>query len=258
MTDRAKKITELDTLTSPALVDLLIIEDDPSGTPITKKVTVNNLLNGGLINTSSLSTANTTKAGVIKVGDNLTVNASGFLSVNLSPYVNTAQLDSYAYVNTAQLSSNLSNYVNTAQLSSNLSNYVTGSDLSANLASYALSSDLSDYALANQHPVAVQRVLDDEIIAANTAAKFIFCDPNSVGANITVQLPNTGINDGREFIVKNINSGGNIVTVEVPGLQIEGLSGLESNVELSNTSYTGHWVWDELSTVYRAVNIYTP
>jgi len=36
MSDRAKKITELAALAAPAAEDLMVIVDDPSGTPITK------------------------------------------------------------------------------------------------------------------------------------------------------------------------------------------------------------------------------
>lgn len=44
MSDRAKKISELSALTAPAAEDLMVIVDDPSGTPTTKYVTVGNLL----------------------------------------------------------------------------------------------------------------------------------------------------------------------------------------------------------------------
>jgi hypothetical protein len=44
MSDRAKKITELSALAAPAAEDLMVIVDDPSGTPTTKYVTVGNLL----------------------------------------------------------------------------------------------------------------------------------------------------------------------------------------------------------------------
>lgn len=50
MSDRSKKVTELTTLTSPAGEDLLLIVDDPSGTPITKKVTVSNLFGNSTAN----------------------------------------------------------------------------------------------------------------------------------------------------------------------------------------------------------------
>jgi hypothetical protein len=50
MSDRAKKITELTALTAPVAVDLLVIVDDPTGTPITKYVTVGNLLGNAAAN----------------------------------------------------------------------------------------------------------------------------------------------------------------------------------------------------------------
>ena len=50
MSDRAKKISELTALTAPAAVDLLVIVDDPTGTPITKYVTVGNLFGNSSAN----------------------------------------------------------------------------------------------------------------------------------------------------------------------------------------------------------------
>lgn len=300
MTDRAKKITELTAVTAPASTDLLIIETDPSGSPVTKKITLQNLLNAGFITSNAYQVANTTSSGVIKVGDQLTINATGHLSANiniantisagiikvgdqltinatgfLNTNLNTANTISAGVIKvgnnvsvnaTGFLSVDLSSYVTSSDLSSNLSGYVTtstiastespgiiavGTNLSVNATGF-LNNDLVVPAYG------VQRVTTSGTTEANLQAKVIFCDPNAAGANITIQLPNTGILDGREYIVKNINDGGNIVTVEVPGLQIEGTAGLGSNAVLSNTAYTGHWVWDETSTVYRAINIYTP
>ena len=50
MSDRAKKITELTALTAPAAEDLVVIVDDPSGTPVTKYVTVGNLFGNAAAN----------------------------------------------------------------------------------------------------------------------------------------------------------------------------------------------------------------
>lgn len=50
MSDRAKKISELTALAAPAAEDLMVIVDDPSGTPITKYVTVGNLLGNASAN----------------------------------------------------------------------------------------------------------------------------------------------------------------------------------------------------------------
>lgn len=50
MSDRSKKISELTALSSPAGEDLLLIVDDPSGTPVTKKVTVSSLFGNSSAN----------------------------------------------------------------------------------------------------------------------------------------------------------------------------------------------------------------
>jgi hypothetical protein len=50
MADKALKISELTALTSISGGDLLVIVDDPSGTPTTKKVTVANLLGNSAAN----------------------------------------------------------------------------------------------------------------------------------------------------------------------------------------------------------------
>ena len=45
MADRAKKISELDSLAAVAGEDLLVIIDSPSSSPVTKKVSVNTFFN---------------------------------------------------------------------------------------------------------------------------------------------------------------------------------------------------------------------
>lgn len=70
MSDRAKKITELSALTAPAADDLLVIVDDVAGTPITKKVTVGNLLgntsaNVVIYNSTPANSSITVKKGTI-------------------------------------------------------------------------------------------------------------------------------------------------------------------------------------------------
>lgn len=46
-----KKVTQLTSLSTPASEDLLLIIDDPSGTPVSKQISVKNLA-GGLPNTA--------------------------------------------------------------------------------------------------------------------------------------------------------------------------------------------------------------
>jgi|TARA_R110000796_G_scaffold23112_4_gene66557 hypothetical protein len=61
-----KKVTALTSLTSPASEDMLMIIDSPSGTPVSKQITLKNLA-GGMPNTAISGTlsvsANTTVAG---------------------------------------------------------------------------------------------------------------------------------------------------------------------------------------------------
>lgn len=59
MANSPKAITELPALTTPAVGDLLVIVDDPSGTANTKKITVSTLFSNTpalAVNVSSLST----------------------------------------------------------------------------------------------------------------------------------------------------------------------------------------------------------
>ena len=62
-----KKVTALTSLTAPTSADLLMIIDDPSGTPVSKQVTLKNLA-GGMPNTAV--------SGTLIVSGNTTVNGS--------------------------------------------------------------------------------------------------------------------------------------------------------------------------------------
>ena len=71
MTDRAKKISELSSLVSPTGDDILLIVDNPAGTPVTKSVTVSNLLGNSSANvviygnTTPANSAITIKKGTL-------------------------------------------------------------------------------------------------------------------------------------------------------------------------------------------------
>lgn len=84
------KITELTAATTIANTDILVVVTDPSGSPTTKKITANNLVNS-LANATlrQLPYANSSSNGTIKVGTNLTINATGHLSVNSNISVNS-------------------------------------------------------------------------------------------------------------------------------------------------------------------------
>lgn len=63
-----KKVSELTALTSPIGEDLLLIVDDPSGTPVSKKVTLNSFFGS--------VAANTTMSGTLTATANVTVSGS--------------------------------------------------------------------------------------------------------------------------------------------------------------------------------------
>ena len=62
-----KKITQLTSLASPASEDLLLIVDNPSGTPTSKQISIKNLAAG---------MSNTAVSGTLTVSANTTLNGS--------------------------------------------------------------------------------------------------------------------------------------------------------------------------------------
>jgi len=68
MSDRAKKVTELSALTAPAADDLLLIIDDVAGTPITKKITLANVLGSSIANVVIFNTTPANSSITIKKG----------------------------------------------------------------------------------------------------------------------------------------------------------------------------------------------
>ena len=84
-----KKVSQLTALTSPIGEDLLLIVDDPGGTPVSKQVTLNSFFGTVAANTSHTgtlaATANVTVSGsntVISSNVNLTSTSAGNLKVS--------------------------------------------------------------------------------------------------------------------------------------------------------------------------------
>jgi len=82
MTDRAKKISELTVLTSASGDDLLVIVDDPSGTAVTKKITVSNLFGN--------SQANAVIYGATPANSSITIKQGTLLHDNNYLYIAVA------------------------------------------------------------------------------------------------------------------------------------------------------------------------
>ena len=79
-----KKVTQLTSLTSPVSEDLLLIIDDPSGTPVSKQISVKNLA-GALPNTS-VSTL-TTSANNTFAGSNTVVSSNVNITATRGPQI---------------------------------------------------------------------------------------------------------------------------------------------------------------------------
>lgn len=73
------KISELVAVSNVSSDDLLLVVNDPGGAPSTNKITIQNFANH-LVGMTRY--ANTTVSGVIKVGDNLYIDADGFLNAS--------------------------------------------------------------------------------------------------------------------------------------------------------------------------------
>jgi hypothetical protein len=70
-----KKVSQLTTLTSTTSEDLLLIIDDPNGTPVSKKITVKNLF-GNISSNVTIRSSNTV------VTSNLNLTTSSLMKVN--------------------------------------------------------------------------------------------------------------------------------------------------------------------------------
>jgi hypothetical protein len=82
MAGDTKKTSQLGIATTLANTDRVVVLTNPNSTAQTQTITVNNFI-------SSMRYANTSTAGVIKVGQNLTVNATGHLSSFYPAYANS-------------------------------------------------------------------------------------------------------------------------------------------------------------------------
>jgi hypothetical protein len=86
MADRAKKVSELTSLTAASGDDLLLIVDDPSGTPATKSITVNALFAGNAIANGAFANLNVSDTATIATAEITTsnTNVGTFANLNVS------------------------------------------------------------------------------------------------------------------------------------------------------------------------------
>lgn len=102
------------------------------------------------------------------------------------------------------------------------------------------------------HHLPIQRVTTTTG-ATNPDYKVVLCDPSTAGGVIQYTMQTVYI-DGKDFFVKNINTGSYSVVVSCANNGMETSSGTFANsVTLSNTGDYGHWIWDDNSSVYRLI-----
>ena len=101
-----KKVTQLTSLTSPASEDLLLVIDNPSGTPTSKQITVKNLLGSAPSNTSI--------TGTLTVSANTTLNGSNtVISSNVNMTSTRGPRTSAKWVTIAKTTGSVSNNATT-------------------------------------------------------------------------------------------------------------------------------------------------
>ena len=88
-----KKVTQLTALTAPANTDLLLIIDDPAGSPVSKKITVEDLF--GKTSGLSVATVNITSTGdTTLAANNFTIDSTTNITLTRGTVINEDGADS--------------------------------------------------------------------------------------------------------------------------------------------------------------------
>ena len=88
-----KKVTQLTALTAPANTDLLLVIDDPAGSPISKKITIEDLF--GKTSGLSVTTINLTSTGdTTLAANNFTIDSTTNITLTRGTVINEDGADS--------------------------------------------------------------------------------------------------------------------------------------------------------------------
>lgn len=235
MTDKTKKISEFPLLGTPnGNTRILVSHTGNSGITNTYNMTLTSLSAGVL--SLSVSAANATYAGTVKVGNNLTINASGHLSANLISYVNTSVLNTTLsdYSNNSILDSN---YVNITELSSNLANYQTLSGMSGYVSSNSLSNTLTNYVTSSQ----LDTTLSEYNFTGYQTSAGLASNVSALIANGSVNLPNSVITTNGVYTLNGDYVFDNSVSFRDCAVYANSSSGTEDQVLTSNSTGGVYW-----------------
>jgi hypothetical protein len=94
-----KKVTQLTALTAPANTDLLLVIDDPAGSPISKKITIEDLF--GKTSGLSVTTINLTSTGdTTLAANNFTIDSTTNITLTRGVVINEDGADSDTRIET--------------------------------------------------------------------------------------------------------------------------------------------------------------
>lgn len=165
------KVSELNAVSNVSTDDLLLVVNDPNGAPSTNKITIQNFAN---TMTGMLRYASNSIPGVIKVSDNFSVNATGYLTLTGTETIPSVGKSE---------------------------GYLLTWDQATDAIKWQAFSGVYPYNVVNS--TNVYNVLEHDGI--------IFCDPNAVSSDITVILPDAASTPpavvGKTYTIKNINPG---------------------------------------------------
>lgn len=185
------KVSALPISTTLSANDRVVILTNPSGTAVVKTITAANFVSQANV---VINYANTTSAGIIKVGNNLTINATGFLSATSSGSGNAdlAYTNAVAYADTKAATAYSNAVADAAAL------YQTSAGLNANVATY-----LSD---GNDKVITGSNITLNGNVAVNGNTNF-FASNNTIYSDALVELHAPGgdiantwmFNDGKDI-----------------------------------------------------------
>jgi hypothetical protein len=210
------KISELNTVSNTSTSDLMVLVKDVNGAPSTNKINVGNFMTYA---SRMGAYASNTEPGVIKVGENLTINSTGYLSATQTP--------------------------GELPINGQENGYVLHWSDESNSSVWKTFSAPYEYSSVNQSNT-YTATADDFIL---------FVDPNNFNGDIYIKLPTDAV-IGKVYEIKNVNPGDgyNVVVALADNSSIleNPLTGeFQTSFTISSKGDSQEWIFD--GTYYRHI-----